>query len=58
MSNKEAILFPFPTLPCGFSKKFSSKERAKTCFFVTFNIIISHIISEIFIEISQVVQKI
>ena len=36
----------------------SSKERAKTRFLVTFNIIISHIFLENFIEIPQVVQKI
>ena len=42
---------------CGFSKNVSSKERVKPWFFVTFNIITSHIFPEIFIEISQVVQK-
>ena len=44
--------------PCGFSKNVSSKEKVKPCFFVTFNIIISHIFLENFIEIPQVVQKI
>ena len=43
--------------PCGFSKNVSSKERVKPWCFVTFNII-SHIFSENFIEIPQVVQKI
>ena len=44
---------------CGFSKNVSSKERVKLWFFVTFNIIISHIFPENFIEITtQVVQKI
>ena len=41
-----------------FSKNASSKERAKPWFFVTFNIIISHIFPENFIEITVVVQKI
>ena len=36
----------------------SSKENEKPCFFVTFNIIISHIFPENFIEILEVVQKI
>ena len=44
--------------PCGFSENVSSKERVKPWFFVTFNIILKHIISEIFIEFGQVVQKI
>ena len=47
-----------PLPPCGFSKNVSSEERVKSWFFVTFNIIISHILSENFIEIPQVVQKI
>ena len=34
------------------------KEREKSCFFVTFNIIISHISPVNLIDISQVVQKI
>ena len=41
----------------GFSKNLSAKERVKPCFFVTFDIIISHIFPENFIEIPQVVQK-
>ena len=45
-------------LPCSFSKIVSSKDRVKPWFFVTFNIIISHIFPENFIEITQVVQKI
>ena len=31
---------------CGFSKNVSSRERVKRWFFVTFNIIISHIFPE------------
>ena len=45
-------------LHCGFSKNVSSKERVKSWFFVTFNIIISYIFPENFIEIAQRVQKI
>ena len=44
--------------PCDFSKNASFKERMKTCFFVTFNIILSHIFPENYIEFPQVVQKI
>ena len=43
---------------CGFSKNVSSKAKVKPWFFVTFNIIKSHIFPENFIGISQVVQKI
>ena len=43
---------------CGFSKNVLFRERVKPCFFVTFNIIISHIFHENFIEIPQVVKKI
>ena len=43
--------------PCGFSKNVSSKERVRHWFFVTFNVIISHIFPEYFIEIPQVAQK-
>ena len=43
---------------CGFSKNASSRERVKPWLFVTFNIIISHIFLENFMEISQIVQKI
>ena len=43
--------------PCAFPKYVSSKERVKAWFFVTFNIIISHIFPENFIEITQVVQN-
>ena len=46
------------TRPCGFSKNVFFKERIKPWFFVTFNIIISYILPEIFIEIPQVAQKI
>ena len=42
----------------GFSKNSSSRERVKLRFSVNFNIIISHIFPENFIEIPQVVQKI
>ena len=35
-----------------------SQESAKLCFFVTFNIIISHIFPKNFIEIHQVCQEI
>ena len=41
-----------------FFKKLSSKGMVKPWFFVTFNIIISHIFPKIFNEIPQVVQKI
>ena len=44
--------------PCSFSKNVSSKERVKTCYFRTFNIIISHIFPENVIESPQIVQKI
>ena len=40
------------------SKNVPSSERVKTCFFVTFNIIIIHIFPENLIEIPQGVQKI
>ena len=52
---------PLPDPPhplCGFLKNVSSKERVKPWFSVTFNIIISPIFPENFIEIPQVVQKI
>ena len=45
-------------LPCGFSENVFSKGRVTLWFFVTFNIIISHIFPENSIEIPQVVQKI
>ena len=45
-------------LHCAFSKNAFSKEKVKPWFFVNFNIIISHIFPENFIEIHQVVQKI
>ena len=48
---------PFDSHPCGFSKNVSSKETVKPCLFMTFNIIISHIFPENFIEFPQVVQK-
>ena len=41
---------------CGFSKIVSSKERVKP--FLTFKIIITHILPENLIEVPQVVQKI
>ena len=40
--------------PCGFSKNVSSKERVKTCFLVTFDVIINQIFLENFIKINQV----
>ena len=43
--------------PCDFPKNFSSKERVKLRFFVTFTIIISHIFPEIFIKIPQVAYR-
>ena len=46
----------FDTL-CGFLKNVSSKESVKPWFFVTFNIIISHIFPKNFIEIPQIVLK-
>ena len=49
---------PRPLLLCSFSKNLSSKEKVKSSFFVTFNIITSHIFPEDFIKIPQVVQKI
>ena len=44
-------------LTYGFSKFISSKEREKTWFFVTFNVILRHIFPENFKEFPQVVQK-
>ena len=46
--------------PRGFSKNknVSSKKRVKPWFFMTFNIIISHMFRENFIEIPEVFQKI
>ena len=55
LKGREGVQFD---IPCGFSKKVSSKGRVKPWLFVTFNIIISHIFPKIFIEIPQVVQKI
>ena len=50
---------PSPPPPyCVFYKNVSSRKRGKPWFFMTFNIIISHIFPENFIEISQVDQKI
>ena len=43
---------------CGFFKKASAKEIVNSWVFVIFNIIISHVIPENFIEIPQVFQKI
>ena len=45
------------TPACVFSKNVSSKERMKPRIFITFNIIISDIFPENFIEIRQVAQK-
>ena len=41
--------------PWGFSKNISSKDKMKLCFIAAFNIIISHLFPENFIEIPQVV---
>ena len=46
-----------PPLHRGFSKNVSSKERLKSWFLVTFNIILRHIFPEKFIEFPQLVQK-
>ena len=43
---------------CGFSKKKFCRERMNHCFFVTFNIIISHIFPENFIKNPHIVQRI
>ena len=43
--------------PCCFSKDIFSKDKLKTCFFVRFNVIISHIFPETFNKNSQIVQK-
>ena len=55
-----ARVFPLAVMhtPCSFSKNLFSRERVKPCCFVTFNIIVSHICPENFIEITQVVQNI
>ena len=42
----------------GFLKNVSSRERVKPRFFVTFNIILTYIFPENFIEFTQVVRKI
>ena len=52
------VNLPPPPPPCGFSKNVSYKERVKPWFFVTCSIILRYIFPEIFIELSQVVQKI
>ena len=44
--------------PCGFSRIWFSKERVRSWIIVNFNIIISYIFPENFIEIHQVFQKI
>ena len=51
------LTLPPPPLP-GFLKNVCSKEKVNPWFFVTFNIIISHIFPENFIEIPLVAQKI
>ena len=43
---------------CRLSKNVSSREEGKPCFIMTFNIILSHIFPENFIEIPHPVQKI
>ena len=47
-------IWPF----CGFTKNVFFGERMESWFFMTFNIIISDIIPENFIEIPQLVRKI
>ena len=47
----------FDPPPCGFSETAFSTEMAKPCFFVTFNVIIRHFLSENLIKVPQVVQK-
>ena len=47
-------LIPLLPLFVFFSKNLSSEERLKPCFFVTFNVIISHIFPENFIYIALV----
>ena len=44
-------------LSCGFFKNVSANEIVNSWFFVTLNIIISHIFPENFIEIPQVAQE-
>ena len=44
--------------PCALFKNLFSRERVQPCFLVTFNIIISHIFPDDFIEHPQVVHKI
>ena len=46
------------TPPCGFSKNMFFRVRVKSCFLVTFNIIISHNFPENVIKNTQLVQKI
>ena len=55
-----ARMFPLAVMhtPRGFSKNLVSRKRVKPCYFVTFNIMASHIFPENFIEIIQVVQNI
>ena len=60
--NDRCLLFlsnltPLPPF-YSFAKNVSSKERVKSRFFVTFNIILKYIFPNNFIEFSQVVQKI
>ena len=45
-------------IPAVVFKKCIFSDRMRPCFFVTFNIIISHVFPENFIEILQVLQKI
>ena len=54
---RERSIWPPPPF-CGFSKNIFSKERVKSWFFVTFNIILRHIFPKNFIEFTQVVQKV
>ena len=48
---------PPPPSPCGISNNVSSKERLTLWVFVTFNIIISYIFPENFIEIPKSLRR-
>ena len=43
---------------CCFPKKLYFRVRVKPCFFVTFNIIVSHIFPENFVDVSHIAQRI
>lgn len=61
---KELGTLPFKRLggshfdhPCGFSKTLSSRERVKSCFFLTFNIIISTFFLKIVLKFLKSLRK-